>query len=196
MIEAELKARVEDPAAVRQRLEQRVDGRNELYRDTYYDTPAGTLAGEDRELRVRTVQGANGARNTLTYKEARVAGASGSKPEHETAVDNPTAMHATLRGLGYVPTISFEKHCRNYSFAAYGRQMLATLVRVPEISGTFIELETMAEEPELQAALADVSTVLSELGVADDCLTTELYTETVAAAREQGRGHHPRPPGQ
>jgi adenylate cyclase class 2 len=60
--------------------------------------------------------------------------------------------------------------------------MLATVVTVPEIDGTFIELETMADETEVDAALADVQTVLHDLGIADD-LTTEQYTDAVMQAR-------------
>lgn len=71
----------------------------------------------------------------LTYKGARVDEESGSKPEHETRVEDAEAVHAVLRGLGYVPAIACEKRCRNYDLDARGRQMLATLVRVPEVEG-------------------------------------------------------------
>ncbi|MGW0395697.1 hypothetical protein ACWDYJ_33480 [Streptomyces sp. NPDC003042] len=79
-----------------------------------------------------------------------------SKPEHETVVEDAEAVHAMLRGLGYVPAVAFEKRCRNYAFEARGRHMLATLVRVPEVDGTFLELETLVEEKDLAAALDDV----------------------------------------
>ncbi|MDX6352757.1 MAG: adenylate cyclase, class 2, partial [Streptomyces sp.] len=146
MIEAELKARVKDPEAVMAALDKRATGRAEVYQDTYYDDPAGSLAAGDRELRVRTVHGPDDTHSVLTYKGARVDDASGSKPEHETRVEDPQAVHAMLRGLGYVVTIRFEKRCRNYDFTAAGRQMLATLVRVPEIDGHFLEVETITDE--------------------------------------------------
>ncbi|WP_211265283.1 class IV adenylate cyclase [Actinacidiphila oryziradicis] len=183
MIEAELKARVQDPEGVMARLEKRVPGRPEVYRDTYYDDPAGGLDASDRELRVRTVHGPDDTRSVLTYKGARVDTASGSKPEHETRVEDPEAVHAMLRGLGYVPTIAFEKRCRNYDFTAAGRRMLATLVRVPEIDGTFIEVETIVDEDDVHTALADVRQVLAELGIGEQDLTTELYTDAVVARR-------------
>jgi adenylate cyclase, class 2 len=183
VIEAELKARVEDPEVVMAGLEKRASARVEVYQDAYYDLPDGSLMGGDRELRVRTVHGPDSTRSVLTYKGARVDEESGSKPEHETAVEDPAAVHAMLRGLGYVPAIAFEKRCRNYEFEAAGRRMFATLVRVPEIDGTFIEVETLVEEHELQAALDDVHAVLAELGIGEDALTTEAYTDTVAARR-------------
>ncbi|MGP3977489.1 class IV adenylate cyclase [Streptomyces sp. 8N114] len=184
MIEAELKARVRDPKAVKQRLDEYALGRAEVYRDTYYDTAEGQLESRDAELRVRTVHGETETRSFLTYKEAKVDEASGSKPEHETRVEDADAVHRMLRGLGYQPVIAFEKRCRNYEVQAGGRQMLATLVRVPEIDGTFIELETLVdEEADVQAALVDVRAVLGSLGIADADLTCELYTDAVVARR-------------
>ncbi|MFI6285531.1 class IV adenylate cyclase [Streptomyces sp. NPDC051018] len=183
MIEAELKARVRTPEGVLRRLDERAPGRAEVYRDTYYDTPDRALDARDQELRVRTVHGTDETRAVLTYKGARVDEESGSKPEHETRVEDAEAVHALLRGLGYVPLIAFEKRCRNYAFEARGRRMLATLVRVPEIDGTFLELETLAPESELSGALDDVRAVLTELGIAADDLTGELYTDAVRARR-------------
>lgn len=121
----------------------------------------------------------------LTFKNATVDEASGSKPEHETRVEDSQEAHAILQGLGYVPAIAFSKRCRNYDFEARGRQMLATLVRVPEIDGTFLELETMAAEDDVTAALDDVRAVLAELGIGAEDLTRETYTGAVAAQRRK-----------
>jgi adenylate cyclase class 2 len=140
-------------------------------------------------LRIRTIHGPDDTRSLLIYKGARVDEASGSKPEHETRVDDPEAVHAMLRGLGYVLAIAFEKRCRNYEFEAHGRRMLTTLVRVPEIDGTFLEVETLVDEDQVQAALADVRGVLAELGISEDDLTTELYSDAVAAQRAPDPGH-------
>ncbi|MEV7433222.1 class IV adenylate cyclase [Streptomyces griseoviridis] len=183
MIEAELKARVNSPESVTRRLEKRAEARVEVYRDTYYDRSDGSLEAADQELRVRTVHGADETRTLLTFKDATVDEASGSKPEHETEVADADAAHAILRGLGYVEVIAFEKRCRNYEFEARGRRLLATLVRVPEIDGTFIELETIVDENDMAPALDDVRAVLADLGIDAGDLTTETYTGAVAAQR-------------
>ena len=183
MIEAELKARVHSPEAVMRQLDERATARVEVYRDTYYDRPDGSLEKADQELRVRTVHGADGTRTVLTFKGAAVDEASGSKPEHETRVEDAEAAHAILRGLGHVEVIAFEKRCRNYDLEARGRRMLATLVRVPEIDGTFLEVETLAAEDEVSTALEDVRAVLAELGIGPEDLTRETYTGAVAAQR-------------
>ncbi|WP_405888273.1 class IV adenylate cyclase [Streptomyces sp. NBC_01136] len=183
MIEAELKARVRSPEAVMRQLDERAEARVEVYQDTYYDRPDGSLEKQDQELRVRTVHGAHGRRTVLTFKGATVDEASGSKPEHETRAEDSEATHAILRGLGYVPAIAFEKRCRNYDLEARGRQLLATLVRVPEIDGTFLEVETIVDEDGVKDALDDIRAVLADLGIGPEDLTRELYTDAVAAHR-------------
>jgi adenylate cyclase, class 2 len=183
VIEAELKARVQAPEAVMRQLDQLATAQVEIYQDTYYDRPGGPLEKTGQELRVRTVHSPDGMRAVLTFKDAAVDEASGSKPEHETCVEDSEATHAIVRGLGYVPVIAFEKRCRNYDFTARGRQMLATLVCVPEIDGTFLEVETIVDEDQVNAALDDIRAVLADLGIGHEDLTRELYTDAVAAQR-------------
>ncbi|MBZ9639361.1 class IV adenylate cyclase [Streptomyces sp. PSKA30] len=183
MIEAELKARVHSPEEVMRQFDKLAPARVEVYQDTYYDRPDGSLDKAGEELRVRTVHGTDGTRTVLTYKAAAVDESSGSKPEHETRVEDPEATHAILHGLGYVPFIAFEKRCRNYDFEAHGRKMLATLVRVPEIDGTFLEVETLVDEDDLAPALDDIRAVLTDLGIGPEDLTRETYTGAVAAQR-------------
>jgi adenylate cyclase class 2 len=143
VIEAELKARVRDPAALRARLRRLASEEISLYRDTYYDRPGRDLTTQDRELRVRIVDTGGVRRAVLTYKEQAADAASGSKPEHETKVADPAVVDEILRALGLEHLVAFEKHCANFRFTAKGRDMLATVVTVPEIDGTFVELETL-----------------------------------------------------
>jgi adenylate cyclase class 2 len=106
-----------------------------------------------------------------------------SKPEHETKVADAAVVDEILRALGLEHLVAFEKHCANYRFTAQGRDMLATVVTVPEIDGTFVELETLTDQDDLAAALGDVRAVLGELGIGEDDLTTEQYTDAVMRAR-------------
>ena len=183
MIEAELKARVRDPGALRARLRRLASEEISLYRDTYYDRVGRDLTTQGRELRVRVMDTSGVRRAVLTYKEPAADAASGSKPEHETKVADAAVVDEILRALGLEHLVAFEKHCANYRFTANGRDMLATMVTVPEIDGTFLELETLTDEDDLAAALDDVRTVLGELGIGEDDLTTEQYTNAVMRAR-------------
>ena len=183
MIEAELKARVRDPVALRARLRHLASEELSVYRDTYYDRPGRELTAQGRELRVRVMDTGGVRRAVLTYKEPAADAASGSKPEHETKVADAAVVDQILRALGLEHLVAFEKHCANYRFTARGRDMLATVVTVPEIDGTFVELETLTDEADLAAALGDVRAVLAELGITEDDVTTEQYTDAVMRAR-------------
>jgi adenylate cyclase, class 2 len=176
-IEAELKARLSDPAAVRRRLDALAPGEPERYRDRYFDIPG------DRELRIRTVESAGGVRHLLTYKEPPVDTVSGSRPEYETLVADPATAATILDRLGHPEILAFTKDCVNYRIPYGSRTCLATLVSVPELDGSFLEVETMAAESELAAALVDLRNLLSTLGVTDGELTTQTYTGAVRAVR-------------
>lgn len=183
MIEAELKARVTDPEGLSAALGRLARGEPSTYRDVYYETPGEGLTASGRELRVRVIEAGGTSRTLLTYKEPPADEASQSKPEYETVVANANVIDVILSALGLVHQVAFEKRCVNYRFTARGRDMFATVVTVPEISGTFIELETLAAEDDLGEALADVRGVLGELGIGEGDLTTETYTGAVMRAR-------------
>ena len=183
MIEAELKARLRDPEAVRAALAARAEAEAATYRDTYYDSPNEDLDRSGRELRLRSVEAVGLVRHLLTFKEPAVDEASGSKPEYETAVGAPLAVDHLLRALGYRPSVELTKECENFRLSTGGRDFLATLVRVPELEDTFLEVETMAEEHDVGQALAAVRELLGQMGVTDAELTTELYTDAVRAGK-------------
>ncbi|RZU48637.1 adenylate cyclase class 2 [Krasilnikovia cinnamomea] len=183
MIEAELKARLSNPGAVRAALAARAAPTREIYQDTYYDTAGEDLDHTGRELRLRSVDSGEVRSHLLTFKEPAVDEVSGSKPEHESTVGAPRAVDHLLRSLGYHPIVELIKECENYRLSHLGRDFLATVVEVPEIVGTFLEVETMAEAHEVDKALAAALDLLGELGVTAGELTTELYTDAVRAAR-------------
>jgi adenylate cyclase class 2 len=188
VIEAELKARLNDPAAVRAALDQRADAEKATYRDVYYDTAAGELDRDGREIRLRTVETGHSVRHLLTFKEPAVEEASRSKPEHESTVATPAAIAQMLGSLGLKPAVELTKECENFRFdGPDGREFLATVVRVPEIEGTFLEVETMAAENQVSDAIAAVRDVLHQLGVSDEELTSELYTDAVRNVRSSNR---------
>lgn len=183
MIEAEYKARLGDPTGVREQLDKLADGEVVVYHDTYFDLPDRSLTEQGRELRLRSIVGAQGSQYVLTFKDAAVDAATRSKPEFETIVSDRDSTEAIVRGLGYAPSIAFTKRCENYRFTAAAREMVASIVTVPEIDGEFLELETLAPADDLGEALADLRQVLSDLGVRTDQLTTELYTDAVTRSR-------------
>lgn len=176
MIEAELKARLRNPNAVRTRLDSLATGEVETYRDMYFDVAGG------RELRVREIESVSGVRCLLTYKEPSTH-ASGSKPEYETSMGSAAIAREILVRLGYARDIEITKRCVNYRFSVDGRDVVATVVTVPELDDTFIEVETVCDPSDLDAAIEIVRQVLSDLEVDEAEITDELYTDAVRSAR-------------
>ncbi|MGI9002043.1 MAG: class IV adenylate cyclase [Pseudonocardia sp.] len=183
-IEAELKARVRNPERVRDLLQRHAREEVSTYSDTYFDTAGRELTRDGRELRVRAVDSGGVASTVLTYKSPSVDEGSGSKPETETTVADADALRAILNGLGFEVLIAFEKHCMNYRFTVADRPLLATLVQVPELAGTYLEIESIVtSDAEIAPALETIRAVFSELGIEHGDETTETYTEAVSAIR-------------
>lgn len=183
-VEVELTAIVRDPDRVRAELAKRAEPEYSVYSDTYFDRPDHSMNAAGYELRVRTITTGENRRIVLTYKEPPFAGGEGSKPEHETTLAGAEVIRTVFAGLGLVELIAFEKHCDNYRFTEQGRELLATAVRIPELNGqTFIEVETTAEPDDVQAALGVVRGVLVDLGIGQQDLSSEPYTDRVAARR-------------
>ncbi|MGW4965286.1 class IV adenylate cyclase [Nonomuraea sp. NPDC004186] len=189
-IEAELKAVVWDPVGVRAALRELAPETASVYRDVYYDTPDLRYSRDGREIRVRVVD--DGAVSLLTFKDPSVDPVSGSKPEYETGVEDPVAMEAVLRKLGLREVIRYEKRCRNYRISKSGLSLLATLVTIPELDGTFLEIEAVVEPDAVPGALRVIRQVMADVGIGRDDLTTELYTEAVRRARSTTLGEHGR----
>jgi adenylate cyclase class 2 len=183
-IEAELKASVREPENVRELLASRSAEEVAVYADTYFDTPDRSLTSGGRELRLRVIRVHDDVTTLLTYKGGVVDAESGSKSETETNVADADAVSSILGALGFEVVVAFEKYCSNFRFVHDGRAVLATLVHVPELDGTFIEVETMVDgESEVGAALGTVRTILDGLGIGRADETTDTYTDAVQAAR-------------
>ena len=182
-----------DPEALKRDLERLARGEPGTYYDVYYDTPDAALSASGRELRVRVTDTGVVLRTVLTYKAAPAAGDAGRwKPEHETEVGSGGAIDVILSGLGLVRLAEFEKQVVTYRFTSGGRDMLATMVTVPGIDGTFLELRTPAQEEGLKPALSALRDALAVVGIGEDDLTAETYTGAMLRARACYRTAFPR----
>jgi adenylate cyclase class 2 len=183
MIEAELKARVKDVESVRAWLRARAEEEEATYHDTYFDWPDHRLDAEGREIRLRNITSLSGIKHLLTYKQSPVDSSSGAKPEHETTVADPDPLVAMFRDLGLIELVRLTKDCQNYRFTYGKRAILATLVTVREIQGTFLEVETLADDGEVNDALGLVREIMIKLGLGGT-LERSSYTEAVIEARK------------
>jgi adenylate cyclase class 2 len=182
-VEVELKARLRDPSETLARLRQRAHGEASIYHDTYYDWPDRRLEINGRqELRLRLIEMAEETRALITFKGVMIDSA--STPEFETKVGSVDIAGNILAALGLEPVIHYTKHCENFRFQVLGRLIVATTVSVPEIEGTFLEVETLvSDEDEIGPATRSVRDVLSDLGLGDDDLEPTFYIDLVRSRR-------------
>jgi adenylate cyclase class 2 len=110
MLETEVKIRIQDPKAVREKLlalgaliaRDRV-----LEENTLYDFPAGTLKSGRQALRLRKA----GKRATLTFKGSPQKSRSFKvREEFETGVGDSGQLRKILKALDFRPTFSYRKH--------------------------------------------------------------------------------------
>lgn len=183
-IEVELKARVTDPATVAGRLRGWTAGEVSTYADTYYDFPDRRLTETGRqEVRLRVIDKPDGRTAVWTFKGAMLDEA--STPEWETEVTDPQAADAILTGLGMTRLIEYTKRCENFRFTAHGHQIATTMVTVPEIDGTFLEVETLVPDgADRDDALKAIHSVLADLGLSEADLEPTFYIDLVRAGRQ------------
>jgi adenylate cyclase, class 2 len=182
-VEVEIKLAVRHPADTAAALARLAAGERSVYEDTYYDYPDRRLTSAGRqELRVRVIRAQDARRTRLTFKGTMLDAA--STPEYETTVEDPDALHAILTRLGLEPIIAYGKHCANHTFTRQGRDVVATLVHVPEIDRSFLEIETLVADGEpSDEALATIWNVAGSLGLDREDEEPTFYIDLVTAHR-------------
>lgn len=181
MYEVELKVRA-DHDAVRDRLAEcgaeRVGAVRQV--DTYYGAPHRDFAETDEALRVRreTPEGGD-PRHELTYKGPKVDAASKTREEHETGIDDPGAVDAALRALGFDPVATVEKDRERYRIGDY-----TVALDVVDGLGTFVEVEQAAAESDVGAVREGAADLLADLGLDPDAGIRTSYLGLLLADPE------------
>ncbi|MBI5084309.1 MAG: class IV adenylate cyclase [Acidobacteria bacterium] len=101
--------------------------------NSVYDTPAGDLMRSSRLLRLRDYHG----QAILTFKGPPEPGPHKSRPEFETPVQDPEALHLILAALGFQVQFRYEKY--RTTFYHLSQPGEAVLDETP--IGAFLELE-------------------------------------------------------
>ncbi len=134
-IETEIKIRIDEPEKVRaavRDLGARLVRERHLEDNVLYEDPRGALRASGSVLRLRRTPGAA----VLTYKGPRkVEGGVRSRPEIETGVADPDALHAILLGLGLRPGFRYQKYREVYEWE--GQEIVVDETPI----GTFVEIE-------------------------------------------------------
>ena len=139
--------------------------------NTLFDTPDASLRTSSRALRIRlaTDRTTGIVTCTLTFKGPRDPAASGvkSRAEHEVQVSDAAEARALLAGLGYVPTLQFEKRRDTWRLGP----AKVVLDLVPSL-GHFLEVEAPDE--------ATVIDTVRKLGLENEPIEKRSYAALVA----------------
>jgi predicted adenylyl cyclase CyaB len=187
MYEVELKAILRDILPIREVIESYdLKSREELIYDSIYFDSNNELTSSHRELRLRSIKEIKSSKikNLITYKDPPFDVFSRSKPEIEIEVDHLDEAISLLQKLGYESILRFQKQCTNYRLNHNGLDLLVTLAYVEELDQYFIEVESpTADENEFEYRFSIIKSFLSEIGVRDEDLTNEYYSEAILKNR-------------
>jgi 2-amino-4-hydroxy-6-hydroxymethyldihydropteridine diphosphokinase len=136
----------------------------ERHVDRYFNSPARDFAATDEALRLRSV----GAETILTYKGPKVDAATKTRFELEVPVEarHEQDLAEVLRRVGFREVRTVEKTRRPFGMRWRGRRMTVSIDAVAGLP-PFIELETIAEDAEVDDARAALEALAEELGLAN-----------------------------
>jgi len=159
--EVEQKHRVDDPAALNQRLEERgvTLGPPIVQADQYFNHPCRDFAQSDEALRIRTV----GDASFVTYKGPNLDATTKTRRELELPLAASSDDFTVLLGaLGFRPVAIVRKVRRPFAIAVGGRLLHGAWDEVDGV-GTYVELELLADEAGLDEAKKLVGLLAREL---------------------------------
>lgn len=162
--EVEQKFRVPDRPAIERRLEA-IGARWGAPReevDTYYAHPARDFAATDEALRIRRV----GERSAITYKGPKVDTTTKTRRELEIPLEpqRADAWAELLAALGFRPAGEVRKQRRKAQVDWQGCSVEVSLDEVDRL-GTFLELELLADDDQLNAARDCLASLAAELNL-------------------------------
>jgi adenylate cyclase class 2 len=170
MIEIEVKVKADLKGVEERLIEEGADFVNEERQiDTYYNAPDKDFAETDEALRLRSV----GRKNMLTYKGPRFNTASKSRKEVTLSVSRKP-IEELLSSLGFSRFGQVIKLRRNYRLG----DLSVSLDEVENL-GTFMEIEALAEEKDLEFHEKRVIELLEKLGVSQDEIIRDSYLELI-----------------
>jgi len=153
--------------------------------DTYFNHPARDFARTDEALRLRRREG----KGYLTYKGPKIDSTTKTRREIELPLPVGESEIAgwmeLLKVLGFLIVGEVRKKRRKARLFWQGRPVEISLDRVEQL-GTFVELETVAETAELDAARKALFTLAEKLGLRHS--RRESYLELLLQVRRSASG--------
>ena len=181
MLEVELKYPLPDTGPVVERLRESGARRGVSLqqRDFYWNHPARDFGQTDEAFRIRT----EGDKNALTYKGPKIDTQTKTRREIEfdiaAGAETLAQMEEMLTALSFRPVRAVDKIRQPYYLARDGRDFEVVIDDVREL-GTFVEIETQADDVQRDAACDAILLLAGELGLSQPerksylCLLLEL----------------------
>jgi adenylate cyclase, class 2 len=154
--------------------------------DVYFQHPSRDFIQTDEAIRIRRV----GEHVCVTYKGPRIDRTTKTRREIELPLgmgpDVDGSWQELFIALGFTPVEPIVRKTRRLSTLVWeGRELTLALDDVEGL-GTFIEIELVVEEPELEAAKSLVGSLADHLGLKDS--ETRSYL-CMLCDTEKGGGH-------
>lgn len=168
VFEVEMKFRVSDPHALRQRLADAgataVDTRTD--EDTYYRHPCRDFAATREALRIRRIDGAA----LVTYKGPKMASDVKTRPELEWPLGpsdpDGSRMAALLTNLGFEQVQVVRKSRETFHLQGDERTLPLTItIDHVEQLGSFAEIETVVDPERIEQAQREVRAFAKNVGL-------------------------------
>jgi adenylate cyclase class 2 len=201
-VEVELKTRIDEPEALKKRLDERGSGKGAYEKEDRYWFFAGKGDGKAPDLppsglRVRretsvSGEGESSGRTLITYKIRELREGVELNDEREFEVSDAGVFEDLLRRLGLAPGIGKHKRGQAWSCGTESGPVRAELSEVRGL-GWYLELEVLAapgDEGALEAAQAGLFSLLEDLGIPKERIEARPYTEMLRALEEKGKYNH------
>lgn len=177
MIEAEIKVKITDSAAMEKLLLQLgfIEGTTVSEQDVYYNGNDRDFRKTDEALRIRAHKDmtTGSENNALTYKGPKLGSESQTRKELEVSVEDPAEMSAILAALGYSPVLEVRKLRRTY----HQGEITACVDQVDSL-GDYLELEKLvSDKDDYPEAVGELYEWLSKLEIPKTEITLYSYLE-------------------
>ena len=188
--EVEIKFRVTDIAELEHQLQQLGGtkfGEQITEFDTFFQHPCRNFVQTDECLRLRNRVLPDGtAEYSITYKGPKIDALLKTRQEIEIPIAEPEHWEDLLIALGFCKSASVHKFRRRQTLVVNHRDIgvvLDTLPALPEGSRTFVELETLATEAELEECRALILGIAEQLGLSEPI--RDSYLKLVSQASRE-----------
>ena len=176
-VEVEIKAWVDDPAALEKKLDKHCNfKRTFIKKDVYYKTPSNKKK-RVYEVRVRN----DGERTYVTFKDKIIEDGIEVNKEREFNVSDADTFEIFINKLGCVPFIKKTKTGRLYDKDGLNIELVEV-----EGLGSFIEIEKIiksSDPDEIEIARVQVLARLQLFNIQEDKIESRYYIDMLAGKK-------------